>query len=232
MNIIAVETSTRLGSVALACDGDVLAEKAFVTYQSHGRDLLPMVDALCRDAGLKPTDVGLVAVSIGPGSFTGIRISVAFAKTMAWQTDAKIIAVPSLMALAKNGPTNAVRVATILDAKRGGVYASTFEREGDVLVQTFGPAVIDPEEYAAALPRPAFVIGNGLKKASGFFPDCPQADEDLWTSRAGNVAQLAWEMHKADEHTSPEDLQPLYLRRPEAEVLFEQRKERKRQNDG
>ncbi|MDK1031563.1 MAG: tRNA (adenosine(37)-N6)-threonylcarbamoyltransferase complex dimerization subunit type 1 TsaB [Planctomycetia bacterium] len=227
MKLIAVETSTRTGSVAVADGGKVLAEETFATRQSHGRDLLPTVDALCRDAGWSPRDVGLVAVSIGPGSFTGIRIAVVFAKVLAMQTGAKIVAVDSLRSLAENAPAGARRVAAILDAKRSGLFAEVFERRGCSLVRTYGPEVVTPEEFAKALPRPAYVMGDGLKKSSALLADCAQADESLWMSSAATVARLGWALHEAGEHTLPEELKPLYIRRPEAEVLFEKRKSSK-----
>lgn len=137
MRILAIETSGGRGGIAILetpdthgphADPAVLEELYLGEGLRHGRDLVPAIQDACGRAGWDRRRIDLVAVSIGPGSFTGIRIAVTLAKVMAFDTGAKVVAVPSLRALAHNAPADRQRVAAIVDAKRGGLFASLFER--------------------------------------------------------------------------------------------------------
>ncbi|MCX6034586.1 MAG: tRNA (adenosine(37)-N6)-threonylcarbamoyltransferase complex dimerization subunit type 1 TsaB, partial [Chloroflexi bacterium] len=117
MHILALETSGARGGIALADGADLLEETVLEEGMRHGRDLVPAAKAACERAGWNPRSIGLVAVSIGPGSFTGIRIAVTLAKVMAFDTGAKVVAVPSLRVMAENAPPDRRRVVAIVDAK-------------------------------------------------------------------------------------------------------------------
>lgn len=188
MRILAVETSGPRGGIALAEDsGDpsgqvrLLQEVRLDEGLRHGRDIVLLIKEACDRAGWGRRTIPLVAISIGPGSFTGIRIAVTVAKMMAWDTGAKVVAVPSFQALAANAPADRPRIVTVFDAKRGGVFASIFERAqapgtaggsprglapesqtagtagpsprnaGGFLNETFGPALVEPAALAARL---------------------------------------------------------------------------------
>ncbi len=223
MRILALETSGPHGGIALA-DSDRLVEEVRLAWGPHqGADLVAAVRSAVERAGWRPTDVEAVALSIGPGSFTGLRTAVVFAKMVAYETGARIVAVPTLRALAENAPAGAVRVAAILDAKRGGLFASIFERKGDNLRETFGPALIEPEALAARLQAPALVIGRGIVKGRTALEEFALAPEALWDPRAEAVAHLGWAMAKRGEWADALGLAPVYIRPPEAEELWERR---------
>src|SRR5688500_8632212 len=93
---LALETSGRTGSVALAVDGVVVAEEQFAHGLKHAAGIVPMVDRLCRGRGWTPGEIEAVYVSAGPGSFTGLRVGVTVAKTLAFATGAKVVAVPTV----------------------------------------------------------------------------------------------------------------------------------------
>jgi len=204
MRILAVETSGARGGIALA-EGfpqqapalNLIQEVRLAEGLRHGRDLILAASDACCKAGWDKRAFDLVAVSIGPGSFTGVRIAVTLAKFLAWDTGAKIVAVPSLRALAENAPPDRRRIATIVDANRGGLFASIFERrtEGG-LEETFGPALIEPEDlarrillceaalrYEARVAPPAFVLGHGLTKGRAALAAFDLAPPDLWDTR-------------------------------------------------
>src|SRR5437764_519733 len=104
---IAIETSSRIGSLA-ASDGErVLAEEQFEHGLQHAAQVVPILDRLCRAQGWSPRDVEHLYISAGPGSFTGLRIGVTLAKTMALTTGVKLVAVPSVRVLAENAPADA-----------------------------------------------------------------------------------------------------------------------------
>ena len=173
-----------------------------------------------------PREVPLVAVSIGPGSFTGIRIAVTLAKFVAWDTGARIVAVPSFRALAANAPADRPRIATIVDAKRGGLFASLFERREGRLDETFGPAAIEADDLVRRLEPArrgeptAYVLGHGIAKGRAALAGLELAPEDLWNIRPAEVARLGLEMAACGEFADPLRIEPLYIRLPEAEELW------------
>ena len=101
---LAIETSSRLGSVALAEDGNTLLQDAFPHGLQHAARIILAVDELCRQLHWTPRDIREIYVSAGPGSFTGLRIGITLAKTLAWATGAALVAVPSVRVLADNAP--------------------------------------------------------------------------------------------------------------------------------
>jgi len=233
MRVLAIETSGSRGGIALAesaAEGAgpprLLEEVRIAEGLRHGRDLVLSVRDACRRAGWTPREIPLVAVSIGPGSFTGIRIAVTLAKFVAWDAGARIVAVPSFRALAANAPADRPRIATIVDAKRGGLFASLFERREGRLDETFGPAVIEADDLARRLQParrgepPAYVLGHGIAKGRAALAGLELAPEDLWNIRPAEIARLGLEMAACGEFADPLRLEPLYIRPPEAEELW------------
>jgi tRNA threonylcarbamoyladenosine biosynthesis protein TsaB len=222
MRMVAVETSGPQGGLALAESGRLLAEVHLAWGPRRGQDLVAAVRDACVRAGWRPTDVEAVALGIGPGSFTGLRTAVVFAKMMARETGARIVAVPTLRAMAENAPAEATRVAAVLDAKRGGLFASIFERAGSGWRETFGPALIEPEVLASRLARPALVLGRGIEKGRAALAGFDLAAEGLWDPRAGVVARLGAAAAERGEWADAMTLEPIYIRPPEAQELWEQ----------
>src|SRR5678809_1065254 len=120
---IAIETSGRIGSVAVVVDDQILAEAQFPHGLQHAAHLIPLIDRLTRAEGWTPRDIEHLYVSIGPGSFTGLRIGVTLAKTMALATGVKLVAVPSVRVLVENAPADARHVIIVLDAKREQIFS-------------------------------------------------------------------------------------------------------------
>jgi len=235
VRILAVETSGARGGIALA-EGEgfrLIDEVRLVEGLRHGRDLVLAAKTACEKAGWDRRRIDAVAVSIGPGSFTGIRIAVTFAKFIAYDTGAKVVAVPSLRALAENAPADHHRIAAIADAKRGGLFASIFERcasnsqgdhMGSPLREVFGPALIEPEALAARLEAPAYIIGHGIVKGRAALSAFEFAPEDLWDIRPAAIARLGLELAARGEFADPLRLEPIYIRPPEAQEIWERRK--------
>jgi tRNA threonylcarbamoyladenosine biosynthesis protein TsaB len=232
--IIAIETSGRQGSVAVARGAELLAEAAFPTDQQHARELLPTLDALCRAQGWPAGSVEHGYISIGPGSFTGLRVAVTFARHLALATGARICAVPTLDVIAENcsrlGDAPEV-LAVMLDAKKNLVFAAGFARrpgnaaDGFRYERILEPCLIEPSAMLSKLPRPAAVIGEGLThhEAAMAAVGAIVLDRSLWSPRAANVHKLGWRLAEAGRFTAARELVPFYLRRPEAEELWEKR---------
>src|SRR3954453_22527860 len=128
MRSIAIETSGRIGSIAVVDGEKILAEETFQHGLQNAAQIIPIIDRLTSAQRWSPSDIQQVFVSIGPGSFTGLRIGVTLAKTMALATGVKLVAVPSVRVLVENAPENAKHVIIVLDAKRDQIFSARFER--------------------------------------------------------------------------------------------------------
>jgi tRNA threonylcarbamoyladenosine biosynthesis protein TsaB len=222
-----LETSGKLGSIALAEDATLRLERDMsASGLRHGRDLVPAIGAAMTEVGWSPPmALDLVALSSGPGSFTGLRIAVMFVRVLAWQTGAKIVAVPTLRLIAEAAPAEERRVAVLTDAQRCGVYWASYQREADgTLVRATEERVGPPEEAAAALPAETFLLGDGLAVHEKIFAGRRQGDPALWRPMAARLAGLAWAAHLRGEYVAAERLEPLYVRRPAPEEVEERRR--------
>src|SRR6185436_2313895 len=116
-------------------DEKLLAEREFEHGLQHAAQIIPIIDSLCRGQDWSPRDIEQISVSAGPGSFTGLRIGVTLAKTMALATGVKLVAVPTARVLVENAPADAQHVVIVLDAKRDQIFTARFERVGDAWVE-------------------------------------------------------------------------------------------------
>ncbi len=219
---LAIETSCTMGSVALGCEGRLLAEHAFTGPRKHAVEFLAAVDTLCRGNGVEPQQIKEVYVSYGPGSFTGLRMGVTAARTIAFAQEALLVPVPTLEVIAQNAlslPHAPEWVAVILDAKRKRVYAAAFARHEGRFVSRSEPAEVDPAAFLAQQPEGTVVLGEGaaayrqIVDASGL----QRAPEELHTPRAGVVYRLGHQLARGGKAVARQDLVPLYIRPPEAE---------------
>lgn len=222
IRVLAIETSGRSGSVALGEDDRIIAEGAFAHGLQHAAKLLPMIDDLTRHAGWRPNDIDHVYLSIGPGSFTGLRIGVTLAKTLAMATGAKIVAVPSARVLLENAPAEATEVVIVLDAKRGQIFTARYARTAaNEDWNELEPAHLDTlAAILARAGRPVHLIGEGIPyhqaalvgEAGVIVTDSP-----LWQARASAVFALGRTAAVGNSFADPLTLTPLYVRLPEAE---------------
>ena len=226
---LAIETSARTGSLAAVEDGRVLAEDQFPHGLKHAAEIIPRLDALCRGQGWSPRDVGEVYVSVGPGSFTGLRIGITLAKTLGFATGARLVAVPTVRVLARNAPPEARHLVLVLEAKRDQIYTARFGRTGaqGPWVEA-EPAHLDSLSAALARsPRPVHLLGEGIPYHQKFIPpddaDVIQTPPELWRPRAAAVAEEGAPMAAAGRFTDPQQLLPIYIRRPEAEEKADHR---------
>ena len=235
-NILAIETSGRVGSVALATGGELKQSAKFRADFSHAAELLPTIDELCRLLKWTPGDVDQVYLSIGPGSFTGLRIAVTLARTLALSIKADIVAVATLEVIAQNAllaDEPPPHVAVLLDAKRRQVYSAAFERTEGRYARTVDACIADPIEFLKGLPQPVCVLGEGITYhrealACVAHTELPEA---LWPPRVETVLKLGYEKAQRGEFEQAAGLAPVYLRRPEAEEVWERRHAGKRENE-
>ena len=218
VHTLAIETSGRVGSIALADGEQVLAERSFDYGLQNAARMLPLVDEMCGSMAWKPHDIQRIAVSIGPGSFTGLRIGITMAKTLAFATGADIVPVQSVDVLAENAPPDASELIIVLDAKRAQIFTARMMRTPEGWSKD-EPAHLDT--LAAMLSRagrPVYLLGDGIEFHRGAIFADPQiivTDPATWIARADAVARLAHRNGKSLE--DPAQLTPLYIRKPEAE---------------
>jgi tRNA threonylcarbamoyladenosine biosynthesis protein TsaB len=222
MKLLAVESSTLSGGAALL-DGDrLLGEITLNIAITHSERLLSAVDRLLADCGLAPTDLEGLAVSVGPGSFTGLRVGLATIKGLAMALDLPVAPVPTLDALAARLPFADAPVCPILDARKGEVYLSLYRWRGDGMVRERDYLALPPELAAAELAAPVILLGDGIEACLpwlGRLGDGVRlAPPALRLPSAAAVAQLGHAVLSAGGGVEAEAVAPLYLRPSEAEL--------------
>lgn len=225
MRILALETSGALGAVAALVHCNLLAELQLDAAQRGAQALAPAIADVLRQAGWQPGDVQLVAVAIGPGSFTSLRIGVTTAKTYAYAIGAEVLGVGTLEAIAAGleGLSPSDTVATVIDAQRGDVYAATFRWRAPYELHCLRPAAIYPAgAWLADLEGSTIVSGPALDKLAPSLPgEIRVAACDLWLPSAATVGRLAAVKHAAGARDDLWRLAPLYLRKSAAEEKAE-----------
>jgi tRNA threonylcarbamoyladenosine biosynthesis protein TsaB len=168
--ILAVESATPRGSVALASRGAILAERFLPPGRQASGEYLSAVEGLFADAGARPVDVSCVAVSAGPGSFTGLRVGMAAAKGFCFGWGVPLALVSTLSGLASRVPGEGRTVCPVLDARKKQVYAALFRREGGTLSRLSPDMAIDPEALLDRLPGGKVTLcGDALGRYAALF---------------------------------------------------------------
>lgn len=225
--MLAIETSGRVGSVALAEDGRVVAGDQFPHGLRHAAEMIPRIDRLCASLGIGPRDLGEIAVSIGPGSFTGLRIGVTLAKTLAMVTGARLIAVPTVRAVARNAPDPATELIVVLDAKRERIFTAALSRNGSDWIEREPAHLDDLGSMLSRAPRPVWLLGDGIPAHRQFLPPTDMlvhlTSPELWQPRASAVVAEARILAAAGDFIEPDRLVPVYLRKAEAEEVWERK---------
>jgi tRNA threonylcarbamoyladenosine biosynthesis protein TsaB len=230
MPILALDTATLVSSVALATADTLLAEITLQTKKTHSELLMPHIAKLIDMAEVAKTDIKAVAVSIGPGSFTGLRIGLSTAKTLAYAMNIPVVGVPTLAALAYGCPVPGVLLAPMLDAQKGNVYQALFEWQHGELkeVQPATVAEIDVALHALIQQeRPVVLLGEAAvmyrDKIEQIGKNLVLAVPHMIIQRASSVAGLGHKLIEQGVKHNTMSLEPVYIRRSEAEVLWERR---------
>ena len=163
-SLLAFETATRAVSVALLRGGEVVGEESAPADRTTAETLLPSVDALLARCGVGLDSVEAFAVSVGPGSFTSLRVGIATVKGLAFGTGRRVAAVPTLAALAHTAPDPSAVLVPMLDARRGEVYAAAYAgcEEFPLPREILGEGVYTREALARKLPPQCVLVGEGV----------------------------------------------------------------------
>ena len=231
MMILGIEASAKVAGAAVYKDGQIVAEHMQNGTLTHSETLMPMVDAVMREAGAVPADLDAVAVTNGPGSFTGLRIGAATAKGLALALGIPVIPVPTLEALAANiAPTDRA-VICMMDARRHQVYAAAYQVTEEGIENLLPPDTYAPDDLAAWLAETgwsAILVGDGVPVYGEYLRNYPginaaAAPANLMHASAGTVAAMGARIMAAGGAIGGSDLTIEYLRKPQAEREREER---------
>ena len=234
MNILALDTTRREGSVAVARDGTVLHESAGDPEVTHGERLPGDIARALAAAGLSVADLDLLAVAAGPGSFTGLRVGVATVQGLAFARGLRVVPVPTLDALAQAARESSAAprlTAVWMDAQRGEVFAAAYDREGRAIVPPIAgrpSAVLDSwsAEGGVRLREIELFFGDGALRYEASIIEALGAAVRIAGPAllAGTIARIAYgEPHRA---VPPDAIVPIYVRRPDAELARDRREGR------
>ena len=232
MSILSIDTSSQVSSVAVLSAERVAAEISMQGALTHSETLMPHIETALRMARVEKSELEGIAVSIGPGSFTGLRIGLASAKMMAYALHIPLIVVPTLEALAHHYICEGVRLVPMMDAQKGNVYAQEFVWEagpdGLRLSEKHALSILPLTEVIAGLEnaeQPVILLGDAMqKKTTLALPaNVRLAPIHARMPRAACVGLAALTRLARGEMDDPMTAAPLYLRRSEAEVLWEKR---------
>ena len=220
--ILCIETGTDICSVGIAKDGELLSLRESDEGRDHARKVGVFVDELLRETGIVPDDLDAVAVGKGPGSYTGLRIGVSFAKGLCYGLRKPLVAVGSLDALAEVAREDyeagilsvddwdGAYLCPMVDARRMEVYAQVFDTEGRPQGEV-SAEVVDEGSFAAfrGQGRPFVIFGSGARKCADVLPDAVYVEV---TPSARGLARLA---QQALDEGRMEDIayfEPFYLK--------------------
>lgn len=220
--ILSIETGTDICSVALANDGELMALRESDEGRDHAKKVALFVDELLRETGVQPSDLDAIAVGKGPGSYTGLRIGVSFAKGMCYALNIPLIAIGSLDALTEVAREDfdagildiedeewaKAKLCPLVDARRMEVYAQVFDNEGKALTDVVAEVVT--EESFKEWRKDKFVIfGNGAKKCTELLSDAVFVEI---APSARGIVRLAEEAFKAEKFEDLAYFEPFYLK--------------------
>ncbi len=229
MNVLAIDTSTNQTSVALGAQTGLLGAMQFAGARKHD-DVVPAVERLLDWTGLALSNVGGVAVGIGPGLFTGLRVGVQVGKSLAQVLRVPIVGVSSLDVLAFAVRTTRRRIGAVLDARRGEVFFAFYRSLPGGVMRETEYRVDRPEALAAELearPEEVLLVGNGamlyrkeLGEPGAHVAFAPSALDHPWASALVELSAARFIREETDRLM---DVSPLYLRKTDAEIAWDQR---------
>lgn len=221
--ILAVDSSSLTGSVALCRGEELIAESFLHIRATHSERLLPQIDRLLIDAGHLLQELDLLAAVTGPGSFTGLRIGIATVKGLAQVLGQPVVSISSLEAVALNLPLIEVPICVFLDARKQEVYTQLFAWRGGSLDALSKARVAPPGEILGNLPRPVALVGNGvilyrklIEQQLGQQALLPSAPAHRL--QATQVAWLAYRAWRNGDIESAGEMLPTYVRPSDAEL--------------
>lgn len=224
MNILAIDSSGLVATVALQCDDILAGEYTVHNKKTHSQTLLPMIHDMLEMVGIEVRDMDVVAVAAGPGSFTGLRIGASTAKGLAGTLNIPIAAVPALEGLAYNLAGADALVCPLMDARRNQVYYGIYDVSGEepvVLSEQDAAPVEDAVKKVNELGKPVIFIGDGVPVVRTVLQDVSVpwkiGADSVRYQRASSIAALGRKYMQQGKVMSAAEFVPIYLRQSQAE---------------
>ncbi len=246
MYVLAVESATPAAGVALINEHRIIAEKIVNNQQTHSQNLLPMIDETLQEGGLRIKDIDLLTVSLGPGSFTGLRIGFSLMKTLAQVNDIPLTGISTLDVIAGQISGQLLKyneqditersfedikdsnslICPVLNARRNEVYAAYYTSADRQLRQISDYRAVAPEKLARGLSasaRPIIFAGDGLEQYRELFKEIlgelfMEADYSCWLPRPSVAARLGLQKYIMQGSEDLNSFLPLYLRDSDAKI--------------
>jgi tRNA threonylcarbamoyladenosine biosynthesis protein TsaB len=224
MLILGIDTATPAVGCAIGGHEGVLASFSAARGRRHAESLVPAIDHLRRSVGIELEELGAIAVDVGPGLFTGLRVGVATAKAMASALRVPVVGVPSLDLVAFPVRFTPRLIASVVDARRGEVFFAFYRHVPGGLQRVSEPRVGSTEELTAELlasGEECLAVGDGARRYAGALRELTSvevADAGLAFPSAASLVQLAHARALREEFVNPWDVEPVYLRKADAEI--------------
>ncbi|WKY45929.1 tRNA (adenosine(37)-N6)-threonylcarbamoyltransferase complex dimerization subunit type 1 TsaB [Eubacteriaceae bacterium ES2] len=224
MNILAIDTSTIVASVAIINEDKLVGETIINHQKKHSEKLMTAIDHLLSDSGLELSNIDVFGVVEGPGSFTGLRIGMATAKGFAQALNKPLIGVSTLASLANNVPTTSGFICPLLDAQRNQVYTGIYYFDSLKLENKLIDSALEIDDLTAEiskLPGTVYCLGDGLprfyEKIQKSCPNTIKVPNHINMNRASSAADLILQKALLDNFIDYRQLEPVYLRPSYAE---------------
>ncbi len=223
LKILAVDTSAKAASTAIVEDGKIIAESFINTKLTHSQTMLPMVENMLKACAVSVDEIDGFAVSVGPGSFTGLRIGISLVKGLAFSTQKRCAPVSTLEALCRNVSTVG-RICAVMDARCSQVYTATFDFDGEKytrVTEDEAISILELEKNVKKYQNTVIFVGDGAEMCYNKLKDtCNNvliSAENVRFQRASSVAAVAEKMFSEANAVSADKLVPSYLRLPQAQ---------------
>ncbi|MBU4149830.1 MAG: tRNA (adenosine(37)-N6)-threonylcarbamoyltransferase complex dimerization subunit type 1 TsaB [Candidatus Omnitrophica bacterium] len=215
MKILGIDTSSRILSIALSQDDDIIAEENHILDRRHSSFLIPKIQGLLERAGVSIKAVDGFIIGLGPGSFTGLRIGVSAVKGFGIATQKPCIGVPSIDAMAFNAEADTESIVPVIDAKRGRVYSAVYKKRQSHIIKKTDHLLLPIDKLMKKVKGPAIFLGDGLEL---YRPDIEKLnkgsvflEEEYWYPRAGNLIKLGIKKIRKGKKSDLSKLKPIYL---------------------
>lgn len=239
MRILALDTSTDVASAAISENGVIIGEYSCNKGKTHSQKIMPMIQNLLEKLDMSALDMDAFAASVGPGSFTGLRIGVTTVKAMAFAAGKPVISVPTLDALAYNLPMVSSLICPVIDARNNQVFTAVYGFDGGSLKRHTDYLAVHINELADIISHmegEVIFLGDAAVKHRAFFISelgerVRIAPQNTALAKASSVAALACEAYNSGKLESCYDMVPFYLRKPQAEREKENTENKVNAND-
>ncbi|MDF2677198.1 MAG: tsaB [Bacillota bacterium] len=225
MKILAIESSSITASCAVSENDVILGEYSLSHKKTHSEKLMPLIEKLLEDLQINIEEINLIGISEGPGSYTGLRIGAAIAKSLAYSLNIKIAAVPTMMSLAANVYSEDKKIISIMDAKAKRIYAGIYKWENGKVItfkEQFPSTVDDLINIINELNEPVILNGDGSEIYKNIFEENLKikpifAPKQFNLLKSSSLAFIANEMATENKTESSSNFTPKYLRLSQAE---------------